>query len=119
MQLGTVSVEVVDALNYGTKLVDDERRRWYAALEATGLVSNLEGLAPEVVADQLVGKPPVFPLTLEHVDDILYFVFKIGYIDYEKHEGFLKVMKLMDKWRAQHVQNLRPGGGDDPGTIGR
>ncbi len=35
-----------------TRLLDVERRRWYAALEAAGL-QRLEGLAPEVAADQV------------------------------------------------------------------
>ena len=38
-----------ERLNYATTLVDEERRRWYRALEAVGLQS-LEGLAPEMVA---------------------------------------------------------------------
>lgn len=35
-----------------THEADTERRRWYAALEAAGL-TNLEGLAPEVVAERV------------------------------------------------------------------
>ena len=42
----------IEHLNHATKLVDEERRRWYRALEAVGL-SNLEGLAPEMVAAEV------------------------------------------------------------------
>ena len=38
--------------NDATRLVDEERRRWYTALQAEG-ATNLEGLAPEVVASQI------------------------------------------------------------------
>lgn len=46
-------VELVDALNEQTRLLDEERRRWYKALETEfGLRPNcLEGLSPEVAAD--------------------------------------------------------------------
>lgn len=50
-----------------TKLVDEERRRWYAAIEARfGLPANdLEGLAPEVVVERLDTASPSPPVTQE------------------------------------------------------
>jgi len=45
----------VERLNYAAKLEDEERRRWYRALEAAGL-RNLEGLSPESVIHRLTAQ---------------------------------------------------------------
>lgn len=46
--------ETVDRLNETTRLLDEERRRWYKALEHRfGLKHSLEGFAPEVAVTHL------------------------------------------------------------------
>lgn len=42
--------------NEVTQLVDDERRRWYRALNDAGFADDFEGLSPEVVARSLANE---------------------------------------------------------------
>lgn len=62
--------ESIELRNRATRLVDEERQRWYAALEPLLEPMKLEGLAPEVVADHL--KARIFErFAKERVDDAI------------------------------------------------
>lgn len=62
-----VSQAIGEMLNQQTRLLDEERRRWYASLERVfGLSRNtLEGFAPEIAVTHL-GLSPVSEATAPH-----------------------------------------------------
>jgi len=47
-EIAALRAQLVEAMNGATRLVDQERRRWYAAFAVTTI--NLEGYAPELAA---------------------------------------------------------------------
>lgn len=90
-----------DKLNHATKLIDEERRRWYRALEAVGF-NNLEGLAPEMVATQ--AKAEVQELEREVA---AYRSQAIGHVPADRSEPIrVELSKVLDSLYGLHY---RPG----------
>jgi len=61
----------VETVNASTKAADEERRRWYRAIDGDGTGAASEGLAPEVVIDGMHAEVKRLQSLVRTCDDVL------------------------------------------------